>query len=159
MNYTIRKATDEDVDKVIDLAVEMVLHSISPFRDVTGEKVQEFRREDLIVLRDISTYNNIAIFLAEDENKSFIGHVIVVGGDVESSTGEKQGWIFDLSVKKEYWNKGIGQELMKYAEEFIKNLGLKYIGLGVTSSNSRAVRFYENLGYEEERKRMIKKIK
>ena len=158
MKITIRKAKPEDIEYVIDLAVEMVGMSISPYRDCLKSQVQEFRRKDLAVLKDINSNNNIGIFIASDEDSNFIGHVIVVSGDIESSTGERQGWIFDISVKEAYWHCGIGKKLMRHAEEFIKNIGLRYIGMGVTASNERAVRFYERLGYKEERKRMIKRL-
>jgi ribosomal protein S18 acetylase RimI-like enzyme len=158
MKIKIRKATSQDIDTVIELAVEMVVHSVSPLRFATHKEIQEFRKKDLTVLRDFEKYGHIGIFIAEDEERHFLGHVIVVSGDVESSTGEKQGWIFDLSIKKEWWGKGIGKELMSHAEKFIKEHGLKYIGMGVTTSNFRAVRFYKDLGYIEERKRMIKRL-
>ncbi|MGV8119602.1 MAG: GNAT family N-acetyltransferase [Candidatus Xenobiia bacterium LiM19] len=158
MKYTIRRAKADDIQKVIDLAVEMVVHSLSPYRETSREEIREFRRTDLAVLKNAERHENIGIFIAEDEEKRFIGHVIVVGGDVETSTGEKQGWVFDLSVKEEHWSSGIGKTLMLKAEEFVKGLGLKYLGMGVTTSNERAVRFYERCGYAEERKRMIKKF-
>lgn len=158
MKINIRKATPEDIDAVIDLAVEMVVHSASPLRLATHREIQQFRKNDLVVLRNFDKYGNIGIFIAEDEDMHFIGHVVVVSGDIESSTGEKQGWIFDLSIKKEWWGKGIGKRLMEHAEKFIKEQGLKYIGMGVTTSNFRAVRFYKDLGYIEERKRMIKRL-
>jgi ribosomal protein S18 acetylase RimI-like enzyme len=158
MKITIRKSETEDIDKVVELAVEMVVHSLSPFRDTPSEEVRDFRKKDLTVLRDAFRYDHVGIFIAEDEEKEMLGHVIVVSGDIESSTGERQGWVFDLSVKKEYWRSGVGRKLMEKAEDFIKSNGLSYIGMGVTTSNEQAVRFYEGLGYKEERKRMIKKI-
>jgi ribosomal protein S18 acetylase RimI-like enzyme len=158
MNMTIRKAVTKDIDAVIDLATEMVVHSLSPFRETTPEEVKDFRRKDLAILKNVHKYQHVSIFIAEDEAHTFIGHVIVVSGDIETSTGERQGWIFDLSVKKEYWSTGVGRRLMEEAELFVKEQGLKYLGMGVTSSNSRAVKFYEKLGFMEERKRMIKKI-
>lgn len=158
MNVSIRKATSKDIDAIVDLAVEMVIFSESPLRMATHEEIRVFRRNDLDVLKSFDKYKNIGIFVAEDEAQNFLGHVIVVSGDIETSTGEKQGWIFDLSIKKEFWNMGIGKKLMKYAEEFIREQGLKYLGLGVTTSNIRAVKFYESLGYYEERKRMIKRL-
>jgi len=158
MEITIRKAREEDIARVVDLAVEMVVHSLSPFRDTPREEIREFRRKDLVVLRDAFRYDHVGIFIAEDRNKNFIGHVIVVSGDIESSTGERQGWVFDLSVKKEYWRLGVGKRLMAQAESFVRENGLSYLGMGVTTSNQQAVRFYEGLGYKEERKRMIKKL-
>ena len=157
MSFKIRRARPDDLPRVVDLAVEAVTHSVSPFRDISTDDVKEFRRRDLIALNDAIHQPHVGIFMAEDETTGrFLGHVIIVCGYTESSTGESQGWIFDLSVVPEAWGGGIGQALMRRAEIFSRERGFKYIGLGVTTANERAVRFYERMGYIEERKRMIK---
>lgn len=155
--FRVRRAGAPDLPQVIELAVEAVTHSISPFRDIPPDEVCEFRRRDLLALQDAISQPHVGIFLAEEEgSRRFLGHVIIVCGYTESSTGEAQGWIFDLSVKPDAWGHGIGQALMQAAEGFTRERGFKYIGLGVTTANTRAVRFYERMGYAEERKRMIK---
>jgi ribosomal protein S18 acetylase RimI-like enzyme len=157
LKYSIRRAHVADLPQVIDLAVDMVVHSVSPYREISPDQVKEFRRRDLGALNDAIHQPHVGIFLAEEEGSGrFLGHVIIVCGYTESSTGESQGWIFDLSVVPEAWSGGIGQDLMRRAEAFSRERGFKYIGLGVTSANARAVGFYEKMGYEEERKRMIK---
>ncbi|MDQ7822018.1 MAG: GNAT family N-acetyltransferase [Candidatus Eremiobacteraeota bacterium] len=158
MDYTVRKAKEEDIDAVIDLAAEMVVRSLSPFRDIPAEQVKQFRKNDLAVLKNSAGYSNVGIFIAEDEKGQLMGHVIVVSGDIETSTGERQGWVFDLSVKDQFQKKGVGTRLMDEAERFVRAQGLRYLGMGVTTSNKNAVLFYEHLGYAEERKRMIKKL-
>lgn len=145
--------------RVVELATRMVIHSVSPFRDIAAEQVQEFRRKDLAALKDAVKQPHVGLFVAETEDDGrFLGHVVVVCGYMESSTGEAQGWVFDLSVVPELWSQGVGRALMAQAEQFCASLGYKYIGLGVTTANHRAVAFYEGLGYAEERKRMIKRL-
>lgn len=157
MGFTIRAARVEDLPKVVDLAVDAVSHSISPFREIPPTEVQEFRRRDLMALNDAIHQPHVGIFMAEEEGSGrFLGHVVIVCGYTESSTGESQGWIFDLAVVPDAWSGGVGQALMRRAEDFSRSRGFKYIGLGVTTANERAVRFYERMGYAEERKRMIK---
>lgn len=156
MNYTVRRAGAADLDRIIALATEMVVHSISPFREITADQVKEFRRKDLAALSDAVQQPHVGLFVAEGEDGRFLGHVIVVCGYMESSTGESQGWVFDLSVIPELWGHGVGQTLMEQAETFCASMGYRYLGLGVTSANRRAVQFYERLGFAEERKRMIK---
>ncbi|HEY4001145.1 MAG TPA: GNAT family N-acetyltransferase [Candidatus Xenobia bacterium] len=157
-NLTYRRATMDDLDAIVELAVDAVVHSVSPFRDIDNNGVREFRRKDLNTLSEAMKQPHVGVFVAEDEAKVLVGHVIVVCGYMESSTGEMQGWVFDLSVKQELWSKGIGQRLMEEAERFTKEQGYVYLGLGVTTANDRAVRFYEKLGFAEERKRMIKRL-
>lgn len=156
MDIRIRKAEEKDLDKVVDLAVEMVSRSVSPMRDHPLESIRRFRREDLESLKHSFPNDSTVIFIAEDEAGEFLGHLLVMAGYVESSTGELQAWIFDLSVKEGASRRGVGHALVQKAEEFAVEKGMKYIGLGVTTSNERAIHFYEKLGYQEERKRMLK---
>jgi len=157
VSIQIRRATDADIPKVVELATQMVIHSVSPFRDIPEDQVMEFRRKDLAALVDAVRQPHVGLFVAEEGDR-FVGHVVVGCGYMESSTGESQGWVFDLSVVPDLWSKGVGQALMAEAERFCAGLGYKYIGLGVTTANERAVRFYERIGYAEERKRMIKRL-
>jgi len=154
-NVEIRRAERTDIPKIISLAVESVEESRSPFRDTTLEALKQFRAKDLEQLHSLFGQPQLGLFVAVLGDK-VVGHVIVLTGSFESLSTEEQGWIIDLSIKSEYRKKGIGKALSNEAESFIKGKGLKYIGLGVTSANTSAVKFYESLGYSEERKRMIK---
>ncbi|MCD6310446.1 MAG: GNAT family N-acetyltransferase [Candidatus Eremiobacteraeota bacterium] len=154
----IRRAGIKDVPAIVELAVEGIKFSLSPFRYATVEEVMEYRRKDLAVLPEIISRPNVGIFLAEDKKGDIIGCIMAVGEQIESSTGEEQGWIYDMTVRPEYWNQGIGTLLIETAEDFIRSLGHKYIGLAVTTANKRAVSFYKKRGYMEERKRMIKQL-
>ena len=158
MEFQVRKAVNRDVPQIIALDEEMSVCSLSPIREATALEVKEYRRQDMMYLYEILPKEEFGIFLAESQTGEFLGHIIVGCRQVESSTGELQAWIYDLSVKKEYWGKGVAQKLNQAAEDFAAGFNHKYIGLGVTSSNLRAVKFYENCGYREERKRMLKKF-
>lgn len=154
--YQIRSANRADLDKVISLAAETSSLSSSPYRKIDGREVREYRRADLESLHQSFHNPSLAIYIAESKDGEFLGHVIVMSDCVESSTGETQGYIFDISVIEKYRSLGVGGNLMKVAEEFCEKSGMKYLCLNVTSSNEQAVGFYEKIGYKEERKRMIK---
>ena len=154
----IRKAEERDLPAVIALAVELIPSSHSDLRDTPVESVKNLRRKDLQSLYNLIKLPHCGIFVAQDPCGTFLGHVIVLGNQSEPSTGDTQGWIFDLSVIPAYWGSGLAQKLIAQAEEFIKGCGHKFIGLSVTSSNARAVKFYLNQGYLEERKRMLKHL-
>ena len=53
-----------------------------------------------------------------------------------------------LIVKKEYRNKGIGQELLKYMINLCKEKGYKQITVGVDTDNKKAVHIYKKFGFE-----------
>lgn len=58
---------------------------------------------------------------------------------------------FGVSVLKEYWGKGIGQELIKYMIDWAKETKIiRKINLRTRSDNERAIRLYKKLGFEEE---------
>lgn len=154
---TIRPATAEDVDSMINLAVDMVLHSVSPYRSVPAEQVQSYRREDLQSLRDILGMDHSGLFVAEIDGQ-IVGHIIVVAHQRDSSTGTPQAYVYDVSIKAGFWGRGIGQALMARAEEFARQCGMTAIGLGVTLANHRAVHFYELMGYQQERVLMVKNL-
>lgn len=154
---TIRPALAEDIDGMIELATDMVLHSVSPFRSVPAQDVQHYRREDLQSLRDILGLEHSGLFVAEIDGQ-LVGHIIVVAHQRDSSTGTAQAWIYDVSVRAGYWGRGIGQALMQRAEEFARHCGMAVIGLGVTMANFRAIEFYDQLGYQQERVQMLKKL-
>lgn len=52
-----------------------------------------------------------------------------------------------ISVKKEYWNMGIGSAAMEELIIFAKNRGVKNVNLGVIEGNDNAIKIYEKLGF------------
>lgn len=157
-DVTIRPASLNDLDAVIDLASEMIIYSISPLRDIPIELVKNYRKQDLTMLHQVFGSPNLGVFIAEDKKGEFIGHIIIVAHIHDSLTGEVQAMIVDLSVKERYWGTTVASLLCAKAEEFARENGMYFLELGVTSINKRAVRFYEKMGFAEERKRMIKRI-
>lgn len=135
----------------------MVVHSTSPYRKTPPELVRQYRREDLQTLVEAVEMEHARVFIAE-RGSVMLGHVVVVAGHRDSSTGESQGWVFDLSIHPQCWGQGLGQLLMEHAENFVRERGLDAIGLGVTIANQRALSFYRQLGYQEERIQMVKKL-
>ncbi len=157
--YRIRPAEERDIPGIVELAVEMVLESRSPYREgVSDEQIQEFRRRNFDHLPTVLELPEGGLFVAVDEEDSHIGHILLLGNQTDSVTEARQAWVYDVSVRKEWWGRGVGRKLMERGEEFCRHLGLEYVGLGVTSANARAVGFYEDQGYHIERVQMVKKL-
>ena len=53
-----------------------------------------------------------------------------------------------LIVKKDYRNKGIGQELLNYMIKLCKEKGYQQITVGVDTDNENAVHIYKKFGFE-----------
>ncbi len=56
---------------------------------------------------------------------------------------------FSISVTKEYWNKGIGGQLLSKILEFAKENTFEVIDLQVRSDNLRAIHLYEKYGFQK----------
>lgn len=54
-----------------------------------------------------------------------------------------------ISVKKDYWNMGIGSVVMKELISFAKEHKIRNVSLGVKASNSKAMKLYEKFGFEK----------
>jgi ribosomal protein S18 acetylase RimI-like enzyme len=159
MSFRIRKAVAADIKTVLQLAVDMVLTSRSDLRpEVPDEAILQARRNNLSQLEDILDLPEGGLFVAVDDRDQVIGHVILMGNNIDSVTELPQAWVYDLSVHREWWGRGVGRRLMQVAEEFALSLGLDWIGLGVTASNQRALGFYEEIGYRKERFQMAKRL-
>ena len=56
---------------------------------------------------------------------------------------------FAISVAKEYWNKGIGSQLLNNIIAFAKENNFEIIDLQVRSDNKRAIHLYEKYGFKK----------
>ena len=90
-----------------------------------------------------------------DKSALFVGKVnaeIVCVGSIQSPNRERISHQCDLaiSVKRHFWNKGIGTELMKTLTNFAKQTKqIEIIHLGVRSDNINAIRLYKKMGFCE----------
>ncbi len=157
LQYKIRAGEPTDIAAILDLAVEMVLASKSPLRPgVSDDAILKARRNNLSQLEWLIGLPEGGVFVATNEREELVGHVILMGNNIDSVTEETQAWVYDLSVRRDCWGQGLGRRLMQAAEDFAASLGLKWVGLGVTLSNERATSFYEEIGYKVERVQMLK---
>ena len=56
---------------------------------------------------------------------------------------------FAISVAKEYWNRGIGSQLLDSVIDFAKKNDFEIIDLQVRSDNLRAIHLYEKYGFKK----------
>ena len=143
----------------MDLAVELVVTSRSPFRPgIEDDQIRRFRRHNFEHLPTVLELPEGGLYVAKDASGEHIGHILLLGNQIDTVSEVAQAWVYDVSVRRDWWGRGVGRALMAKGEEFARELGLDYVGLGVTSANERAVGFYEELGYQVERVQMIKRL-
>lgn len=99
------------------------------------------------------------ITVGEGENSAQpIGYLVLHSSSREELTGTSQGWIMDIVVLPEWRGKGAGRVLLEAAEVYCREKGIPYLGLAVSSHNVKALQLYENFGFAEERKLLVKPL-
>lgn len=79
-----------------------------------------------------------------------------MGNAMSQITGDRQAYIFLLYVIPEHRRRGLGQALMRQAEQWACQRGDRQIGLQVFQSNQAALNLYQKLGYQSESVWMVK---
>lgn len=59
-----------------------------------------------------------------------------------------RGWIYYLAVRPDRRCSGLGCQLMRASERWLKQRGVPKVQLMVRTTNAAVVSFYESLGYQ-----------
>ncbi|AUX41606.1 uncharacterized protein SOCE26_030270 [Sorangium cellulosum] len=73
-----------------------------------------------------------------------VGHLWIA---VTSVDGFRSVFLYDIHLREDARGRGIGRRVMALAEEAARGLGARDLELHVFASNTRALRFYEALGF------------
>ncbi len=97
-------------------------------------------------IRKVSGNPDGVMILAFDEGE-------LVGSGVVSSVSGRERFShrkeLAITVRKDYWGKGIGSGLMNLLVDFCKKSGAEVLELQVRSDNERAIGLYEKFGFEK----------
>jgi len=140
----IRKALPNDA---LEYASCHVASWQSAYKDIVPDEylnklsVEKWAEKFRNNLKELKEYS---YFSAVHENK-IIG-ILIIG---KSSDQDKPGTgeICAIYLKKEYWSKGFGKEMMDYALASLKGEKFDEVILWVLEENGRARRFYEKCGF------------
>ncbi len=106
--------------------------------------------EDLIDQRRMITIylsDMRRIFLVAEYDKQIVGVITLSGSNRRRIMHKGE---LGISVKKQFWGKGIGTALMEECLKIAKQKGFKKIQLEVMSNNDRAIALYKKFGFEVE---------
>lgn len=139
----IRKAEEKDAE--IFLQYFNTVGAETDFLGFGAEGPKLTIEEEKEVFRN-STPKNFFL-IAEIEEK--------IVGSCSINTNEKRirsAYFGELGivVLKNYWNLGIGYNLIKTAIKYGKQAGLKKINLDTRKDNQKAINLYKKLGFKEE---------
>lgn len=139
----IRKACEDDTERFLKY-----FNSVGGETDFLGFGAEGPRvtlEEEREIFKNSTSKN---FFLIAELDKKIVGSCSV-------STNEKRLRSFHFGelgivVLKDYWNLGIGYNLISTAVMLSKKAGLKKINLDTRIDNTKAVNLYKKLGFKEE---------
>jgi len=148
----IRKATKNDLDKIINLKKEWD----KEFNGITGtnEKlnISEVKKEFYESLNPAK-----GVLLVIEENGIIEGYL--QGDFLTHVPSNKRGYIGDIFVKKEFRKRNLATKLINEFTKIVKNKKFKSVQLHVNIKNKRAYGLYQKTGFEMTDYKMEKKIK
>ena len=151
----IRKATEKDIPKILDLLSQVCLvhHNGRPDVFKIGRKYSE--DELLLLLAD----SNRPILVYEEADFGVLGYCFCIFKQHKDSsvlTDIKTLYIDDLCVDEKARGKGIGTALYSAAVDLAKASGCYNLTLNVWSCNPSAMKFYEKCGLTPQKVEMEK---
>ena len=60
-----------------------------------------------------------------------------------------RGWVYYLAVQNTEQRKGLGRQLMRACEGWVRERGVPKVQLMVRQANQGVISFYESLGYQD----------
>lgn len=90
----------------------------------------------------LSDYIKKFYVAVEGENNKIVGYIVCWLSD-------KTAHIYNIAVKKEFQNCGIGGRLLEYLLEDLKKEGIKTVVLEVRKSNNKAIQLYKKYIFVE----------
>ena len=142
MNITIKKAHVEDAAEILQYLKQIGAETDNLSFGVEGLPFT-VESEAAYILQIENSLDEIML-VAKDNGK-------VVGNASLSRMPRrmKHRGDFSVSVLKEYWNKGIGSQLLHEIIQFAKENSFEVIDLQVRSDNLSAVHLYEKFGFKK----------
>ena len=141
--YTIREAIPDDAEK-------MILY----LNQVGGESNNLLYGENEFIVPVEGVKRKLA--MSKESENSIV--LIAIENEQIIARAELEGYYaarirhrakFSISVKKEYWNQGIGTEMIKRIIDQAKTMKIRIIELEVITDNLRAISLYHKMGFTD----------
>ena len=142
-----RQAKETDIVAICELGEEVNAVHHRAFPQVfagSGER----DRDATHWLNGISKPDSITIVAEEDDSIVGFVNVSIVNETHSLLQPLRFGRVGSVSVTENRRGQGIGRELMVRAQEWVTSRGGTEVRLNVWAFNTRALRMYEELGYE-----------
>jgi GNAT superfamily N-acetyltransferase len=100
---------------------------------------------------------NSRTLIAVSQDTVRLGYIHMRPGK-DGVTDEECGYVAILALTQEAEGHGIASLLMRFAEDWGREMGYRFLSLDVFADNRRAVVFYERGGFRSESIRMVKPL-
>ena len=140
----VRPYTSADRTFILSLAPRLASGK-QPWRDLTLwlKTVEEW------LTKSIQQHNQkTMVLIAEDEQSERLGFATV--SDSTHFTGQKQAYIGELVTNEAAEGQGVGTALVTACEQWAREQGYAIITLTTGAGNTRALKFYDHLGFRNE---------
>ena len=140
----VRPYVPNDRAFVLSLAPRLAIGK-QPWRDVERwvNTVEEWLTES------INQHNQkTVVLIAENERGEPLGFATVSHNT--HFTGQPQAYIGELATGETSEGRGVGSALVEACEQWAREQGYKIITLTTGAGNTRALRFYDRLGFQKE---------
>jgi len=147
MEVTIRKARFEDIDRIVELWMEMMRahQRFEPRLVLAANAAVEYRK---FVSHYIS-HADSSIYVAERNNNEVVGYCLAfISQNLPMFEPETCGFISDLVVTEKQKRQGIGAALISQVKQWFQRQAVKNIQLQVYSHNTVGKRFWKKIGFE-----------
>ena len=142
--FHVRPYLPDDHSFILSLAPRLAIGK-QPWRDLTLwlKTVEEWLTES------INGHNQkTMVLIAEDEQGERLGFATV--SHSIHFTGQPQAYIGELATSEKVESRGVGSALVKACEQWAREQGYTIITLTTGAGNTRALKFYDHLGFHNE---------
>ena len=144
MNITYREAEPSDAGKFLEYCKIVGAESDNLTFGAEGLSLTISQEADFI--RKFAGNPGSIMIVAFDEGELIgTGAVSVVSGKPRFAHRRE----IAISVRKDYWGKGIGTGIMKVLMDFARKSGAEVLELEVRSDNEAAISLYKKFGFEK----------
>lgn len=144
MKYTaLNKAFSEFVNTVIEPLKPEDYHKCSNIWNMKTQPLAETWRAEIVS-------GNRLVYIYKI-NGEFIGEgaLVLDTGDPDYTVSGKRVYVSRMIVKKDYRNRGIGSEILKFLIDKAKAMGYSEMTIGVDKDNTNALHLYRKFGFTE----------
>lgn len=144
LNYIIRSAVMEDAKELSEVRVQIDGETENMDREAGEAYIDETGFIELVNKDSISDRN---IFLVAEVNGRIAGFSRCEGSELKRSRHKVE---FGVCVLKEFWGFAIGKNLLAQSIQWADSNHIKKITLNVLETNEKAIKLYEQYGFEIE---------